>query len=410
MATRIPKKTDLETVEEVETQSSEAPELDGLQAMIAELGGSANAKVTVHRVNKNRTQSYVFACTPEEFSLDTLRDQYGGGDFRLYITRNGQLIKGGNRAISVEPRHVPMASQSIEAPAAGGLAELTAIMREFQAQQLAMMQAIARPPASPFAGMDIPAVISAVTAAISVLRPPPAPMPPPAQVVDQSDRAINMLLKGIELAKDLNSGGGGERSMFDFALEAMKSPVVAAAVQAAGQPPAPQHQPQRPPQQRLPNPQAPQPPVVSHAKHSAPVQTQPPASPMQPTPVPHPPSPIVKYMALLTAKAAAGADASLYAEMVLDNLDDETIIGLLNREPNPLDALMADYPPANDHREWFESLIATIAAAYEDDGTGDGEGDGDDADDVPESGASIGVGRHAPGDSAEIIPGGDSAG
>jgi hypothetical protein len=247
-------------------------------------------------------------------------------------------------------------------------------MRDFQAQQMAMMQAIAnRPVPSPFANMNIPEVITAITAAISVLRPPPAPAPPPAQVVDQSDRAINMLLKGIELAKDLGGGGGGESSLMDVMRDMVKSPVIAAAVQAASHP-----QPMRQPAPR---------PVVSHAKlpHTPQSTPQPTPAPMNQPQSAH--TALVGYLTLLTAKAAEGADPGAYAQIILDNLDEELIISLLNRRPTPVDALISDYPPAAEQRAWFEDLVSIIQEAFEDDEGGESEG----GESMPESEASDGV-------------------
>jgi hypothetical protein len=372
MATRLTAKKSPATdaVEADESQTvvdTDSPDIDSLQVMMSELGGADNARVTVHRVNKNRTMSYVFACTPDEFSLDTLRDQYGGGDFRLYITKNGQLIKGGNRPISVEPRQQQQAPQ--EAAPSSGVAEMLAMIREMQAVQLASMQRAAAP-ANPLAGIDLPAVITAIAAAVTALRPPPAPaLPPPPPPVDNSDRAINMLLKGIELAKDLGAGGGGgESSLMDVARDLMKSPMLAAVVQASAASPPRPAQP-RPPQN------------VSHAKLPAPngsSQTpQPGQQPMQAAPTPEQPpqqtreNVIAGYLAILVQKATEGADPQLYAAMILDNVDDETIISMLERKPTAVDALIADCPTVATQRQWFEDLVSIIKSAYEDDDEAD---------------------------------------
>lgn len=72
------------------------------------------------------------------------------------------------------------------------------------------------------------------------------------------------------------------------------------------------------------------------------------------------------YYGLLCQKAAAGADPTLYAEIVLDNVPDETLDMLLTRQPTPLDALIAEYPPAAQHREWFAQLIDTLMQAMTD--------------------------------------------
>ena len=82
---------------------------DDLQSMMAELAGTSSSKVTVYRVVKGQPLGYVFACSPDAFSLDTLRDKYNGGEFRLFISKDGQLWK--NRTVYVEPKQVSQAGE-----------------------------------------------------------------------------------------------------------------------------------------------------------------------------------------------------------------------------------------------------------------------------------------------------------
>lgn len=73
------------------------------------------------------------------------------------------------------------------------------------------------------------------------------------------------------------------------------------------------------------------------------------------------------YYGMLCQKAASGADPVLYAELVLDNVPDETLQMLLTKQPTPLDALIAEYPAAAPHREWFAVLIDTLMSAMTED-------------------------------------------
>lgn len=72
------------------------------------------------------------------------------------------------------------------------------------------------------------------------------------------------------------------------------------------------------------------------------------------------------YYGLLCQKASEGADPTLYAEIVLDNVPDETLTMLLSRQPTPLDALIAEFPAAEPHRAWFAALIDTLMQAMTD--------------------------------------------
>lgn len=108
---------------------------------------------------------------------------------------------------------------------------------------------------------------------------------------------------------------------------------------------------------------------------------------------------LTQYLALLCNKAAEEADPSLYADLVLDNLDPEILDGLLQRKPTPVDGLIADYPPVAEHRAWFEQLVQIIqeALAHE-------------APPVGQSVDNVGPTDHASGHTTQAVPGGTPAG
>lgn len=320
-----------------------------LQAMMSDLAGAATSKVTVYRVVKNQPLAYVFACSPDAFSLDDLRDRYNGGVFQLFISRDGKLWK--NPRVCVEPKH---SAQSAEA-APSATAELAAALRDGFARQAEATQALLRSSAQAarpsFAGIDIPATIAAVAAAVTALRPPPVPMMQMQQPANQN-QSIDMLLKGIELARELRSdmGGGGEDpSMMTLLRDVIKSPILAQAVAAASPSSLPTQ-----PKQMLQQPTSIASPAGGFAR-----ETQPRAAP--------PESMLVHYLAHLTRKAAEGGDPALYADLVLDNLDQDALISMLDRKPTAVDALIRDYPPVAQHREWFSSLVEIIRGALEPD-------------------------------------------
>jgi hypothetical protein len=356
---------------------------DDLQTLMSELAGSSSSKVTVYRYVRGQQLAYVFACSPDAFSLDVLRDKYNGGDFRLFISKDGVLWK--NRAVSVEPKQTAGASE----PAPTQSAELGAVMREGFAKQAAMMaealRAIAMPapaPVSPFAGIDIPAAITAVSALLATLRPPPAP--PPIQQNGGTDKAIDMLLKGIDLARELKSesGGDGETSMLSILREFIKSPMLAQAVSVAAQPPA-----------------APVRPALARPPQAPPVQ-QPAQSFASATPAAPPMNMLLtQYLGMLVKKAEEGSDPVLYADLVLDSLDEETLRALLVRPPSAVDALIADFAPVAQHRDWFQQLIDAIVAALASDGS-----------EVAQFPIDNTGQDHAAGHTPPSVPGGDSAG
>lgn len=327
-----------------DTREEDAP-VDSLQAMLAELGGATSAAITVYRAERGQKQQYVYKCSPDEFSLDVLRDKYNGGNFRLYISKNGVLYK--NVEVAVEPRHATSEAAPSDAVA------LAAAMREgFERQSAALAAALrtlaAPPPPSPFAGINIPEAITAFSALLGVLRPPPVPAPPPP---DPSAH-INMLLQGIELAKELKGDSEGEPSVMGLLRDLIKSPLAAQAIAAtAAAQPAPVSHGQLPkPAGQRPQP-GPQPTVP-------PIATPSTAQPTQP----QGPNMLAHYLGILCTKAAEGSDATLYADLVLDSVPEDQLRAIMygHGHASTIDALIAMRPDVAAHREWFQGLIDTI--------------------------------------------------
>lgn len=332
-------------------------EPDSLQSLLSELAGSAAGKITVYRTGPNQKQTYVFQCAPEAFSLDDLRDRFNGGDFRLYITRNGVLWK--NITVSVEPKQ---AGTTPEAPPSSSDAVL-AVMREgFQKQAEVMRELVIRTaapapaPASPLAGINIPELVTSLATLMRTLAPQPAQSANP-------DRAIDMLMKGIELAQSLKSENGGEEpSLMGLMRDLIKSPMAAQAIAATMQAQHPQPRPAapRPPAgapaiQHQPQPPAPAPSFAG--------ETAAPAAPETPAV-----NPLLKqYLGMLVSKAENGADPTLYADLVLDNLTEDQLNQLLDAQPSTVDYLITVEPRVATQRDWFTVMVNTIALALEPD-------------------------------------------
>jgi hypothetical protein len=360
-----------------------AGEQDNLMGLMATLAGAATATVTIYRVIKNRPLAYVFECSPDSFSMDQLRDEYGGGEFRVYIHIDGELQK--NIRVMVEPK--PKTTD--ETPALAALREGLDRQGKLLEALTARVAAPAPPApglASMLGGATLPETLTAFGALLQILRPP-APPPPPVQQ-ESTSGAIDMLMKGIQLAKDLREeGGGGESTLLDVVRDMLKSPMLLQAVEsAANQPklPAPTTANGRQvPMRRGP---AQHGPITASARQPAVTDTDRPPAATAPaadasevvegtaevSPAklsdPQMAQMVQHYMGVLTAQAAADSDPELYAGLILDQLPDEAIIMLLDREPDPVSALIADYPPAEPYREWFEAVVAYVEQAFADDG------------------------------------------
>lgn len=355
-ATRIPvshAKIEPETEVEAdgETTDPDTPAVsapvDALSELMTSLQGSSSARINVYRIVKNQPPSYVFECSPESFSLDELRDKYNGGEFRLYVMKDGRLWK--NTRVIVEPRQIISAGHDPSPPTQ--LFDMMALIRDgFSAQTAAMREIATGRVGAPsmFSGMDLPAVITAAAAAITALRPPPAP--PPAAPPDTTSQALDMFMRGMEIAMNVRDNASPvDNSIGGMLRDVLKSPIVAAAVQAqmAPQPPA-QPNPRQQPAPALSPPVQPQ---VSHAKTDS--------------PPPAPDAMLSYYISFLAQKAAAGADPELYAEMVLDNLTDDQLNPMLARGDLLIDDFIALHASVANHRDWFLALIKCVRTAME---------------------------------------------
>lgn len=347
-------------------------ERDSLSALMGELVGVDDATVTVYRATRNQPQAYMFKCSPASFSLDDLRDKFGGGEFRVYITRGGEPWR--NRRVIVEQKAGGMPSEIEAKPSA--VDALAAVMREGFARQAEIMATLARPApssSSMFSGMDLPAVITAAAAAITALRPPPAPAPAPVADSGRSvDRAMDMLMKGIELAQTMGGGGGGgdDPSLMALLRDFVKSPMLAQAVSSTLRPAvaAPSFQPARPvaPMQSQPAVAAPVVPVAQEETAMV--------NPL-----------IAHYLGALVGFAAEGSDPTLYADLILDRLPDETLRGLLDAKPDPVTVLAGINPKVLQHRDWFVELVETIRAALGSDSAQNGASPAEASPDAPNS-------------------------
>lgn len=319
----------------------QASERDSLLALMSELSGTTSARVTVYRATRNKPKAYCFACSPEAFSLDELREKWNGGEFRLYVSKNGKPYK--NLSVNVEPRE---SAEALASP----MTDVAIAMREGFEQQTALLrEAIAARDPMMGGGLDINALLVALPGIISAFKsmvPAPAPALP-----DASERAVDMLLKGIELANDLR--GGGEEGLGGVLRDLVRSPMLAAAVTAM-------QSPQPAPVPRIAAPVGTRPAMIATPSGPMPVNG---AAPMSVPLAPAPMKTHLPYLNLLIARAREDSDPALYADVILDNVPEEAIRAFLSRPPSAIDALIADNAAVQPYRAWFELLITTLEEA-----------------------------------------------
>lgn len=188
-------------------ESEQTPVEEELALALGEIG---ETEVRV-QVQKTLPKDEAGACSTysaQEFSIERVRDDWGGGTYILYFRLpNGQLKT--KRRISILARKTPptppdRTAEIIAALKDGGGKDNTAlILQLMQAQQkstadmmIAMMTAQAANKTAPMGVAEIVALITG----ISQLN----------KGGGNDSSAVDLLLKGVKLSKELSGGGDGE--------------------------------------------------------------------------------------------------------------------------------------------------------------------------------------------------------
>lgn len=319
------------------------PGAASLDALLADLEGAGNTVVTVYRVRKNERGGapalvYVRKYPIDNFSLDTLRDDLKGGEFRLYIHQNGAFLK--TVQLNVEAPEVAPAPPSFSGT---GLEQLAAAMREGFAQQSQLLREAMRP-AQP--AVDMPALVTAVGTMIQAMRtavPSPAPvaLPSPApSVLENFDKMLGLFQRGLEIGRE--SATPDEGGMMGMMREVIRTfgPAAVEAVRT-GQGAAVQ----------LP-PGATVPPLAAPAAQPQPAPVAAANGAAQPQPEK---DMRAFYLGQLVKKAAADADPSLYAAWILDNVPADVVEQFTGRA-DWFEELERAQPQVTQYRSWFEEL------------------------------------------------------
>lgn len=310
----------------------ELPEDLALMSLLQELGASdADAKVSVYRVQPGtRKVVYVQSYLPEEFSLDRLQVDLGAGDYRVQV-RSGTRLRA-NKLISVDdaPGKAPEIVASIT-PQSGNdaISKLAEMMAQgFSQLGQIMAQTAQRPqidPESMRRGMMQDMLM------MKQLFDRPAPE-------NGADKAIEMLMKGMELAKEINPSDR-ESGPMDVVMEALKSfaPTLAAAAnQPAPVQPAYSPVPFNPPPETAPQMESPD----MNVKEMAARQM------------------LRPHVNFLLKQAIAKKDPALYADLIIDQAPDELLKTVITQTDDEVLRFLTRVNHAvQEHGEWFTALL-----------------------------------------------------
>ena len=312
---------------------------DDLSDVLAELGGIDDAKINIYRAGGAkgmRGGEFVDSIHPIEFSLQWLRDNYGGGEYRVHVRGNGRIIT--NRMVKIaDPirRSETAPNSGVNNMSFGGLEKLVETMQAgfMQLGQLIVKSAeVSRP-----AQVDPMAMQQQTMQMLLTMKQ----FVEPSQPQGNSSDAMSMFLKGLEVAKELKGDfSDREPGSSDILLKAVEAFAPAIASMAAT--PKPQQiQPQMMPALPLPE-QFAQP---AQNFSTGDVMTQ----------------QLKQYSAMLVMLARDNKDPYAYASLICDSTEPSEILAVVNR-PDVYTYLASINPDLGDPsiRPWLDEFISEI--------------------------------------------------
>lgn len=354
VTTVVEEAPDIEEAEYTEmtdmVDETEEQQLDALEGLISEFTGSADILVNVYRQGEGKSISFLFRTSPDEMSggeiMERCRDNYGTGDYRVHIRQGPRIVH--NRPFSVEAKREPDPALS----SAPGNADIIALVTANAAQTQQMFMA----------------TMTAMAEALKGREPPPAPDPVAMQnsmiqalvalkqlAVPESTAKdpVEMLIQGVQLAAELKPSEG-DTNANDLVLAGLKAfaPTITEATRAgmAAQqalPGAPGGSvPGAPGAPGAPGPGAPASPEIAAAaareKEMGLRQVM-----------------MRQQLAWLVKQASVGKNPDLYAELLLDQVGESTVLEFIAKA-DALEQLAVIEPRVKDYSVWFEELRAAI--------------------------------------------------
>lgn len=328
--------------DETAPASAPDPAIDGasaadddtdLSAYLLEAQEGADVQVSIYRVvNPGRRQAFLLHCNAFEFSRERLRDEFGGGDFRIYVKRDKKLVATKNLLIE-PPRSAPVArQQSAVAP------ELLHTLQSMQAAIEALAQRAAVPP------VDNEEIFLRRLAMYKQILGGAESAPPAFDPMKQ----FEIFQKGLEFAKQF-AGEVSDKSNIDVLLESIRTfgkPIAALVLRGAQQ------------KATAPRPQ----PRPAGASPAAQLSQQPPAQPPAPTQgedMNAVNAMLTEQFAWLCDQAEANADPALYGDLILDQVPEEQLRAFVT-EGDAYQKVLALQPRVGLQEAWFRELLAHV--------------------------------------------------
>ena len=333
-----------------------------IMAALQALGGADEVKWQVTKTHPIDQAGYCATYSSAELSLDRIREEYGAGKYRIRgLNEKNRFIGGKNVALTHTVKKVePVVQKSHDTPS---FTDMIALMNQSSQRQMDMMMMMQKSQTDMLA-----AILGSGRANAPAYDPNAAQANMIAMMGVMKDLfkpsetgAVDMLMKGLELGRELGGGEGGGMDWMTLAAKGLDTIKPALEAQAA----APVRANPRPQPRQLVQPQ-PQPARLPSAPAPEPVK---PPETAQPKPETEDNMNLQLVMwvknqvKLLAYQAKRDSDPELYATVFLDNLPPEVTEEQILANFSPADALeklSLVAPEVIEHKAWFERFRTSV--------------------------------------------------
>lgn len=343
-------------------ESGETAETE-LNNFLKDLGSSASDHtIHIYQKRRGRRDAFLYDTSPAENDLsqimNRLKDEYGGGDYMIYV-RNAKGQVQTKKVISIaspleKKDRTDEIKEMLKAQGGGGgLSDIMAMMQAQNQQTMQMIQAMNQQNTQLFS-----AIIQAQPKESGFKMADLIPMLPILKdVLAPKDNSTTMLLKGMELMKDLN---GGETNFADVMKTGLSQLASVASMPLPKMNPAAPAQTTAAPATLQAQPNAPEPaPIAPPANAPAPDVS---ADGIQISED----NPLVPNMALLQAPlqsmlmaASQDKDPTPHAELILQFLGDDNA-GVFMAHDKCLLWIVEVMPDFRHYIDWLQELRLVI--------------------------------------------------
>lgn len=346
----------------VETVEDQADVVLG--ALLSELGGNRDYTINVYRSGVGRKTPFLFTGSVDEYTLgelqEKLRDEYGGGDFRIHIRNSKGLVS--NKGISVEaPRKKEEGEKYREKDNRDSdrFTELMMMMQESQREsreqlQTMMVESANRQTDMLMRMMELNAANKSQKSERDIIDY--IPLFKELFANDKKEEnPLDYFFRGIEFGKEV----GGNEDVLSTMAKSVLGPLTQIGLANQSQ----QNRPLLRAPVPAPKPQAPSAPE-STAPQSEPQNNGPTMTPEQQQQMEQ----MQPYLRMLLTAAENGSDPYSYATMILDVIGDDAAATYIVPAEN-YNALMTQAPAEIQmHRQWFDSVRDVVVELLADSG------------------------------------------